>query len=111
MLADFIVLTCMDEPENSDMYSKLKVYNGEVLKDTDPNAKSISEYREDAGIDEGMTGMSTRFAFKVLSATFNKDDEEISANPVYLMQCLLEAVVKEKFGEDKETKYINYIRE
>jgi serine protein kinase len=111
MLADFIVLTCMEEPENSDSYTKLKVYNGETLKDTDPNAKSISEYREDAGIDEGMTGMSTRFAFKVLSATYNMDDEEVSANPVYLMQCLLTAIVKEKFSEEKEGKYINYIRE
>ena len=111
MLADFIVMTCLTDPENSDIYTKKKVYNGEVLKDTDPKAKSIIEYRSDAGIDEGMTGMSTRFAFKVLSATFNKDPEEVSANPVYLISVLMNSIIKEKLGDDKEKRYINFIRE
>jgi serine protein kinase len=31
----------------------------------------MQEYRDAAGVDEGMDGISTRFAFKVLSATFN----------------------------------------
>ena len=30
-----------------------------------PKAKSAQEYRDAAGVDEGMTGVSTRFAFKV----------------------------------------------
>ncbi|MFO6484590.1 hypothetical protein ACLBR5_16145 [Escherichia coli] len=38
------------------------------LKDTDPKAKSYQEYRDYAGVDEGMNGLSTRFAFKILSA-------------------------------------------
>ena len=111
MLADFIVMTCLADPENSDIYTKKKVYNGEILKDTDPKAKSIIEYRADAGIDEGMNGMSTRFAFKVLSKTFNKDPEELSANPVYLISVLIDSIVKEKLGDEKEKKYINIIRE
>jgi serine protein kinase len=44
----------------------MRVYNGENLKELDPNAKSILEYKEDAGITEGMKGISTRFAFKIL---------------------------------------------
>ena len=31
----------------------------------------MQEYRDAAGVDEGMEGISTRFAYKVLSATFN----------------------------------------
>jgi serine protein kinase len=34
-------MTRLKEPENSSLYSKMRVYNGESLKDTDPNAKSI----------------------------------------------------------------------
>ena len=45
----------------------MRVYDGENLKDTDPKAKSYQEYRDFAGVDEGMTGLSTRFAFKILS--------------------------------------------
>ena len=34
----------------------MRVYDGENLKDTDPKAKSLQEYRDYAGVDEGMTG-------------------------------------------------------
>ena len=82
------MLTRLHEHENSTLHSKLRVYDGETLKDTDPNAKSLQEYRDVAGVDEGMTGTSTRFAFKVLSETFNHDTEEIAADPVHLMYVL-----------------------
>jgi len=54
MLAQFTVLTRLMEPENSSIYSKMRVYDGENLKDIDPKAKSIQEYRDNAGVDEGM---------------------------------------------------------
>ena len=73
MLAQFSVLSRLKEPENSNIYSKMRVYDGENLKDTDPKAKSIQEYRDAAGVDEGMNGLSTRFAFKILSKVFNFD--------------------------------------
>jgi serine protein kinase len=67
MMAQFAVLSRLKEPENSSIFSKMRVYDGENLKDTDPKAKSYQEYRDYAGVDEGMTGLSTRFAFKILS--------------------------------------------
>ena len=58
MLAQFSVLSRVKSPENSSIYSKVKVYDGETLKDTDPKAKSFQEYRDYAGVDEGMEGLS-----------------------------------------------------
>lgn len=49
MLAQFAVLSRLKEPENSSIYSKMRVYDGENLKDTDPKAKSYQEYRDFAG--------------------------------------------------------------
>ena len=49
----------------------MRVYDGENIKETDPEAQTLQEYRDTAGVEEGMDGVSTRFAFKVLSATFN----------------------------------------
>ncbi|MFA5490795.1 MAG: PrkA family serine protein kinase, partial [Candidimonas sp.] len=49
MLAQFSVLTRLKEHENSTLFSKMRVYNGENLKDTDNRAKTISEYRDEAG--------------------------------------------------------------
>src|SRR3546814_15719368 len=60
MLARFSVMTRLKEHENSDPYSKMRVYDGESLKDTEQKAKSILEYRDAAGVDEGMEGLSTR---------------------------------------------------
>ncbi len=83
-LARFSILSRLKEPENSSIYSKMRVYDGESLKDTDPKAKSYQEYRDYAGVDEGMNGLSTRFAFKILSRVFNFDHVEVAANPVHL---------------------------
>ena len=110
MLAQFSVLTRLGEPENSSIYSKMRVYDGESLKDTDPAAKSFQEYRDYAGIDEGMTGMSTRFAFKVLSAVFNYDNAEIAANPVHLMYVLEQRIMREQLPEDVQRTYLEFIK-
>jgi len=110
LLSRFGVLTRLTEHENSNLYSKMRVYDGENLKDTDPKAKSIQEYRDAAGVDEGMTGISTRFAFKVLSATFNHDTEEVAADPVHLMYVLEQAIKREQFAEEIEKKYLEFIK-
>ncbi len=110
LLARFSVLTRLKEHENSTLFSKLRVYDGEKLKDTDPKAKSHQEYRDSAGIDEGMDGISTRFAYKVLSETFNFDTDEVAADPVHLMYVLEHAIKREQYGDDVEKKYLDFIK-
>ncbi|WP_324754864.1 PrkA family serine protein kinase [Roseovarius sp. Pro17] len=111
MLGRFSVLTRLKEHENSPLYSKLRVYDGETLKDTDPNARSAQEYRDAAGVDEGMNGMSTRFAFKVLSETFNHDTEEISADPVHLFYALEQAIKRDQMPEETESSYLAFMKD
>jgi serine protein kinase len=111
MLARFSVLTRLKEHENSSLFSKMRVYDGESLKDTDPHAKTIQEYRDAAGITEGMDGMSTRFAYKVLSETFNYDTHEVAADPVHLMFVLEQSIRREQLSEEKEDRYIEFIKE
>jgi serine protein kinase len=110
ILARFCVLSRLKEHQNSPIYSKMRVYNGDNLKDTDPKAKSIQEYREAAGVSEGMNGISTRFAFKVLSETFNYDNEEIAADPVHLMYVLEQALKREQFPKEVEERYLDFIK-
>ncbi|WP_137940146.1 PrkA family serine protein kinase [Chitinivorax sp. B] len=111
MMAQFAVLSRLKEPENSSVYSKMQVYDGENLKDTDPKAKSMQEYRDYAGVDEGMNGLSTRFAFKILSKVFNFDHTEVAANPVHLLYVLEQQVEREQFPPESEQKYMAYIKE
>lgn len=110
MLAQFSVLSRLKDPENSSIFSKMRVYDGESLKDTDPKAKSYQEYRDFAGIDEGMTGLSTRFAFKVLSKVFNFDSSEIAANPVHLLYVLEKQIEQEQYPHEVQDKYLSYIK-
>jgi serine protein kinase len=111
MMAQFATLTRLKEPENSSLFSKMLVYDGESLKDTDPKAKSYQEYRDYAGVDEGMSGVSTRFAFKILSKVFNFDSSEVAANPVHLMYVLEQQIEREQFPAENEQKYLGYIKE
>ena len=111
MMAQFAVLSRLKEPENSSIFSKMRVYDGENLKDTDPKAKSYQEYRDYAGVDEGMTGLSTRFAFKALSKIFNFDHREVAANPVHLMYVLEQQIEREQFPPETEQKYLAFIKE
>ncbi len=111
MLSQFSVLTRLIEPENSSIYSKMRVYDGESLKDTDPKAKSIQEYRDTAGVDEGMEGLSTRFAFKILSKVFNFDATEIAANPVHLLYVLEKQIEHEQFPAEQRDRYLTFIKE
>ena len=111
MLAQFSVLTRLKEPQNSSIYSKLRVYNGESLKDTDPKAKSYQEYRDMAGVDEGMHGISTRFAFKILSKVFNFDLNEVAANPVHMLYVLERQIEQEQLPQETHEKYLTFIQE
>ncbi|NMG30397.1 PrkA family serine protein kinase [Aromatoleum evansii] len=111
MMAQFAVLSRLKEPENSSIYSKMRIYDGENLKDTDPKAKSFQEYRDYAGVDEGMTGLSTRFAFKALSKVFNFDHREVAANPVHLMYVLEQQIEQEQYAPEVEARYMGYIKE
>ena len=109
-LARFTVSSRLRKHENSTLFSKMRVYDGESLKETDPKARSVQEYKDAAGVDEGMDGVSTRFAFKVLAATFNHDTAEIGADPVHLMYVLEQAIRREQLPEETEKRYLEFIK-
>lgn len=110
MLSQFCVLSRLHETAHSSLYSKMRVYDGENIKETDPKAKPLQEYRDEAGVTEGMSGISTRFAFKILSKVFNHDQDEIGANPVHLMYVLENALIREQFQKEREEKLVSYIK-
>lgn len=110
MMAQYSVLTRLIEPENSKTFSKMEIYDGKNLKDKDPQAKSLDEYRDAAGVSEGMDGSSTRFAFKILSKVFNYDSEEVAANPIHLMYVLGKQIQQEQLKPEEEEERITFIK-
>jgi serine protein kinase len=110
MLARFSVLSRLREHENSGVFSKMRVYDGESIREVDPRARSLQEYKDAAGVNEGMDGISTRFAFKVLAATFNHDTIEVAADPVHLMYVLEQAIRREQLPAEAEKRYLEHIK-
>jgi serine protein kinase len=110
MLARFSVLSRLRKHENSTYFSKMRAYDGESLKETDPRARSVQEYKDSAGVDEGMDGVSTRFAFKILASTFNHHTSEVGADPVHLMYVLEQAIRREQFPDETEKRYMEFIK-
>jgi serine protein kinase len=58
-----------------------------------------------------MDGVSTRFAFKVLSQTFNHDTTEVAADPVHLLYNLEQAIRREQFPEESEQRYLEFLKD
>lgn len=111
LLSQFMVHTRLKEPGNSHLLSKLRAYDGQETKDSDPKAKTVQEYRDEAGVNEGMDGLSTRLAFKILSRTFNFDTSEIAADPVHLMFVIETRIKQEQLGGDLEKKYLTFLKD
>lgn len=110
MLAEFCVLSRIELPENSNIISKMRVYNGENVKEKDSKAKSYQEYKDLASSNEGFSGVSTRTAYKILAEVFNFDTNEVSADPVHLLYILEKMVLKGRHPEETETSYLAFIK-
>ena len=109
-LARFSVMSRLRKHENSTLFAKMRVYDGESLKESDPKARSVQEYKDAAGVNEGMDGVSTRFAFKVMAATYNHDTAELGADPVHLMYVLEHSIRREQVPEEVEKRYLEFIK-
>lgn len=109
-LAEFAILSRLDIIENHHLESKMKVYNGENIKEKDPKSKSYQEYKDLASKKEGFTGISTRLAYKILAQVFNFDSFEIAADPVHMLYVLEKTVLREDFGEELEELYLKFLK-
>lgn len=111
LLAQFSVLTRLENPENSNIVTKMRVYNGENVKEKDSKAKSYQEYKDAVSSNEGFSGISTRLGYKILAEVYNFDHEEIAADPVHLLYVLEKTINKSRLSKDVMEKYLEYIKE
>src|SRR3569833_983778 len=110
MMSQFAVLSRLKEPENSSIYSKMRVYDGENLKDIDPKAKSYQEYRDFAGPGGGGAGRAARGAGERRAKGGGYDHSEIAANPVHLLYILEQQIEQEQFPQDIMEHYLSFLK-
>ena len=103
---NFRVLSRIKPPENSSIFPKMRVYDGESLKDAPiPKASSYQGIPWLRGVDEGMNGLSTPFRpLRFCRGYLTFDHSEIAANPVHLFyMCSSARLNKKQFPANRRT--------
>ena len=110
MLAKFCIMSRIDSSDSTmGTRTKIEVYNGNLCKNANNNAKSYSEYLELANKLEGFDGISTRTAYKILSKVYNHDVDEIGADPVHMLYIIKKTIDQEGYSDEVKDSYMSYV--
>ncbi|KZL94269.1 PrkA family serine protein kinase [Clostridium magnum] len=109
--AMFAVLTRLMPSNKVDTLTKLKIYNGEEIVEKGTTKRiDITELREEAGLREGMDGISTRFIIKAIDNALS-DSEYNCINPLSVMESLIKSIKDLDTADDIRRKYLAFIQD
>ncbi|MBP2033756.1 serine protein kinase [Clostridium algifaecis] len=109
--AMFAILSRLSPSNKVDPMTKLKIYNGEDIVEKGTTKKiDYSELKEEAGIREGMTGISTRFIVKALDNALS-NSEHNCINPLSVMDSLTKAVKELDIADDDKKRYLTFLKD
>ncbi|MFL0194769.1 serine protein kinase [Clostridium sp. WILCCON 0269] len=109
--AMFAILSRLSPSNKVDSMTKLKIYNGEDIVEKGTTKKiDFSELKEEAGMREGMTGISTRFIIKALDNALSSSEYNC-INPLSVMESLVKATKDLDIAEDDKKKYITFLKD
>lgn len=109
--AMFAVLSRLAASAKADPMTKLKIYNGEEIVEKGTTKKvDISELREEAGMREGMSGISTRFVIKAIDNALS-NSEHNCINPLSIMESIIKSVRELDIAEDDKKKYLAFVQD
>ena len=109
--AMFAILSRLSPSNKVDPMTKLKIYNGEDIVEKGSTKKiDFSELKEEAGMREGMTGISTRFIIKALDQALS-NSEYNCINPLSVMESLIKSVKDLDIAEDDKKKYLTFLKD
>lgn len=115
LLAKFTTMTRMVDTEQLSKYEphiRAEVLNGDDAEGPENTVPSIRYLHDNAPLEQGMSGISTRFAFKTLTETFNSraTEGEYGADPLLMFETLERRIhADEKISADDKAKYIGFI--
>lgn len=107
----FSVLTRLAPSSKTDPMTKLKIYNGEEIVEKGTTKKiDISELREEAGMREGMNGISTRFIIKAIDNALSSSEYNC-INPLSIMESIIKSTKELDIAEDEKKKYLGFVQD
>ncbi|MCM8711436.1 PrkA family serine protein kinase [Clostridium sp. SYSU_GA19001] len=109
--AMFAVLSRLTPSAKADPMTKLKIYNGDEIVEKGTTKKiDITELREEAGMREGMYGISTRFVVKAIDNALT-NSEHNCINPLSIMESMIKSVKELDIAEDEKKRYLAFIQD
>lgn len=110
--AKFAILTRLKPSNKVDTLTKLKIYNGEEIVEKGTTKKiDITELKEEvAGLEEGMSGISTRFIVKAIDNALSVSESHC-INPLSIMENIIKSVKDLDIAEDEKKKYLGFIQD
>ena len=109
--AMFAVLTRLRASNKVDPITKLKIYNGvEIVEKGCIKKIDVMELREEAGINEGMDGISTRFIVKAIDNAISNSEYDC-INPLSIMESIIKSVKDLDTSEDTKKRYMGFIQD
>lgn len=109
--AKFAMLTRLKPSNKADPITKLRIYNGEEIVEQGTTKKiDIMELREEAGINEGMDGISTRFIVKAIDNAISVSEFDC-VSPLSIMESILKSIRELDIAEDEKKKYKGFVQD
>jgi serine protein kinase len=79
----------------------MRVYNGESLKEVDPKARTLQEYKDAAGVDEGHGRHLDALCVQGAGRDLQSRHTEVAADPVHLMYVLEQRIAASNIPEQR----------
>lgn len=109
--AIFAILSRLSPSNKVDPITKLKIYNGEDIVEKGSTKKiDYSELKEEAGMREGMSGISTRFIIKALDSALS-NSEYNCINPISVIDILVKSVKDLDIADDDKKRYLTFLND
>ncbi|EJT5919023.1 PrkA family serine protein kinase [Clostridium perfringens] len=107
----FAILTRLLPSMKVDPITKLKLYNGEEIVEKGTTKRiDVLELKEEAGIMEGMKGISTRFIIKAIDNALSNAEHKC-INPLSVMESIIKSVKDMDISQEDKKKYLGYIQD
>lgn len=109
--AMFAVLSRLTPSTKVDPLTKLKIYNGEEIVEKGTTKKiDITELREESGMREGMSGISTRFIVKAIDNALSNSEHDC-INPLSVMENIIKSVKDLDTNEEDKKRYLAFVQD
>ncbi|GFZ34370.1 serine protein kinase [Clostridium zeae] len=109
--AMFAILSRLSPSAKVDPITKLKIYNGEdIVEKGSTKRLDLLELKEEAGPNEGMKGISTRFIIKAIDNALSSS-EYPCINPLSIMESIIKSVKDLDTSQEDKKKYLGFIQD